>query len=70
MLVIKAQQFRTQEANRRDALERLVMIINESAYVAPTRRPTKPTRASQRRRIEAKKRKGENKSLRGKVDLD
>ncbi len=70
VLVIKAQQFRTQEANRRDALERLVMIINESAYVAPTRRPTKPTRASQRRRIEAKKRKGENKSLRGKVDLD
>ena len=70
ILIIKAQQFRTQEANRRDALERLVQIINESGYVAPTRKATRPTRASQRRRIEAKKRRGENKSLRRKVNYD
>ncbi|MBT0588053.1 alternative ribosome rescue aminoacyl-tRNA hydrolase ArfB [Alteromonas oceanisediminis] len=70
VLVIKAQQHRTQEANKRDALERLVTIINEAAYIPPTRKPTRPTRASQRRRIEAKKRTGLNKSLRGKVDLD
>lgn len=70
VLIIKAQQFRTQEANRRDALERLIQIINESGYVAPTRRATKPTRASQRRRMDAKKRRGENKTLRGKVNID
>ena len=70
VLVIKAQQFRTQEANRRDALERLTEIILKATYVAPTRRPTKPTRASQKRRVDAKKRTGYNKSLRGKVKFD
>ena len=70
VLVIKAQQFRTQEANRRDALERLTEIILKATYVAPTRRPTKPTRASQKRRVDAKKRAGYNKSLRGKVKFD
>ena len=70
VLVIKAQQFRTQEANRRDALERLTEIILKATYVAPTRRPTKPTRASQKRRVDAKKRTGYNKSLRGKIKFD
>ena len=70
ILVIKAQQFRTQEANRRDALERLIQIISEAGYVAPVRRPTKPTRASQRRRMDTKKRRGENKILRGKIIID
>ena len=70
VLVIKAQQFRTQEANRRDALERLTEFILKATYVAPTRRPTKPTRASQKRRVDAKKRTGYNKSLRGKVKFD
>ena len=70
ILVIKAQQYRTQEANRRDAIERLVAIIQKATYVAPTRRPTKPTRASQKRRVDAKKRTGYNKSLRGKVKVD
>lgn len=70
ILVIKAQQYRTQEANRRDAIERLVAIIQKATYVAPTRRPTKPTRASQKRRVDAKKRTGYNKSLRGRVNLD
>ncbi|MDM7859871.1 alternative ribosome rescue aminoacyl-tRNA hydrolase ArfB [Alteromonas sp. ASW11-36] len=70
VLVIKAQQFRTQEANRKDALERLAAVINAAAFVPPPRRPTKPSRAAQKRRVDAKKRNGFNKSLRGKVDFD
>ena len=70
VLVIKAQQFRTQEQNRRNGIERLVEIINSASYVAPTRKATRPTRTSQKRRVDAKKRRGLNKSLRGKVSFD
>ncbi|WP_100641865.1 alternative ribosome rescue aminoacyl-tRNA hydrolase ArfB [Alteromonas facilis] len=69
VLVLKAQRFRTQEANKKDAIERLVTIIQQAAYVAPTRKATKPTKASQKRRVDAKKRNGMNKQLRGKVNL-
>ncbi|WP_100658430.1 alternative ribosome rescue aminoacyl-tRNA hydrolase ArfB [Alteromonas flava] len=69
VLIIKAQRQRTQEANRKDALARLVEIIQHAAYVPTPRKPTKPTRASQKRRMDAKKRHGLNKQLRGKVDL-
>lgn len=70
VLVIKAQQFRTQEQNRRNGIERLVEIINSASYVAPTRKATRPTLASQKRRVDAKKRRGLNKTLRGKVSFD
>jgi ribosome-associated protein len=67
VIIIKAQQFRTQEQNREDALERLKQLILLATVVQKTRKPTKPTRASQKRRVDAKKRKAQTKSLRGKV---
>lgn len=67
VIVIKAQSFRTQEQNREDALNRLKELIISAMVVTKKRRPTKPTKASQRRRVEAKKRNGANKALRGKI---
>ncbi|MCC4818657.1 peptidyl-tRNA hydrolase [Vibrio lentus] len=67
VIIIKAQAYRTQEQNREDALERLKQLIISSAVVQKTRRPTRPTRNSQKRRVDAKKRKAQTKSLRGKV---
>ncbi|MCB1723012.1 MAG: aminoacyl-tRNA hydrolase [Chromatiaceae bacterium] len=68
VLVIKAQRFRTQEKNRQDALERLTELVTQASRVRKKRRPTKPTRASQQRRLDSKTRHGSNKRLRGKVD--
>lgn len=67
VIIIKAQQFRTQEQNREDALERLKLLIQSVAIAQKARRATKPTRNSQIRRVDAKKRKGATKSLRGRV---
>ena len=67
IIVLKAQQHRTQEQNRQDALERLLVLIREAGVVQPRRVATKPTRGSQRRRVESKTRRGEIKALR-KVD--
>ncbi|MGR5094767.1 alternative ribosome rescue aminoacyl-tRNA hydrolase ArfB [Vibrio maritimus] len=67
IIIIKAQQFRTQEQNREDALERLKQIILSATVVQKARRATKPTRASQKRRVDNKKRKSQTKALRGKV---
>lgn len=67
VLVIKAQQFRTQEQNREDAIERLREFILENTKVIKARVPTKPSRAARRRRLESKKQRGEIKSLRGRV---
>jgi ribosome-associated protein len=66
-LVIKAQQHRSQEMNRAEALERLHAIVEGAAHVPKIRRPTKPTRASKKRRIEGKIRRGRVKALRGRV---
>lgn len=66
VIIIKAQQFRTQEQNREDALERLKQIILSATVVQKARRATKPTRASQKRRVDNKKRKSQTKALRGK----
>ena len=57
VLVIMAQRHRTQEANRRDALDRLVELVRRAAEPPRPRRPTKPTGASRRRRLEAKTRR-------------
>jgi len=65
VIVITAQRFRTQNANRRDALERLVRLISEAAKLPLPRKPTKPTYASRRRRLETKKLRGAVKKLRG-----
>ena len=69
IIVIKAQQFRTQEQNREDALNRLVNLIRSAVKVEKKRRPTKPTRSSQRKRLDKKKQRGGVKSLRGKVKV-
>ena len=68
ILVIKAQSHRTQEKNKQDALERLDAILTEAALIQKARRPTKPTRNSQKRRVESKKKSGQQKVLRRKID--
>ncbi|MEW5729733.1 MAG: alternative ribosome rescue aminoacyl-tRNA hydrolase ArfB [Pseudomonadota bacterium] len=69
VLVITAQRFRTQDQNRQDALERLLELIREAAKPPPpVRRPTKPTKGSQQRRLEGKAKRSVVKSLRGRVD--
>jgi len=67
VIVLKAQQHRTQEKNKDDALNRLAELIRSVAQVPKTRRKTKPTKGSQKRRMESKKIRGKTKALRGKV---
>jgi ribosome-associated protein len=64
VLVIIAQNHRTQERNRADAQERLIAMIQEAAVAPVPRRPTKPTRASKQRRLESKKHRSSVKHLR------
>jgi len=64
VLVITAQNHRTQERNRADALDRLVELIRAAAVRPVPRRPTNPTKASRRRRVDDKKRRGSIKALR------
>lgn len=68
VVIIKAQQHRTQERNRHDAIERLHQLVAAAAARPKLRRATRPTRGSKRRRLESKKRRGEIKSLRGRID--
>ena len=67
VLVLKAQRYRSQERNREDALARLQAIVDAAAVEPVVRRPTKPTRSSQRRRVESKVKRGEVKATRRKV---
>ena len=67
VVVIKAQQHRSQEMNRAEALKRLQALVDGAAHVPRLRRPTKPTRSSKRKRLEIKVRRGRIKQLRGKV---
>lgn len=67
VLIIKAQQHRTQEKNRQDAVERLVELIKSVGKVTKVRRATKPTKASKTRRLDSKTKRGNIKSLRNKV---
>lgn len=67
VLVLKAQQYRTQEANKKDAIKRLHEIVNAANQVKPTRYATRPTRASQKRRVDSKSLRGQIKRLRGKI---
>ena len=68
IVIIKAQQFRTQEKNREDALCRLKELICSATVVQKKRRPTKPTRASKKKRMDKKSKRGQVKSLRGRID--
>jgi ribosome-associated protein len=65
VLVITAQRHRTQERNREDARERLIELIRRAAVPPVPRRPTKPTHASRKRRLESKQRRSTIKRLRG-----
>ncbi|MDM0113139.1 alternative ribosome rescue aminoacyl-tRNA hydrolase ArfB [Variovorax sp. J22R133] len=67
VLVLKAQQFRTQEMNRADALARLQAVVDSVAVAPRVRRATKPTKASRRRRLEGKSQRSEIKSQRARV---
>ena len=67
VIIIKAQQFRTQEKNRDDALQRLHEIITNVTAVQKARKPTKPTKGSRERRLDNKIQRGRTKVLRGKV---
>lgn len=65
VLIITAQQFRTQERNRADARERLAALVAEAAVPPKPRRATRPTLASKKRRLESKAQRGAVKRLRG-----
>lgn len=67
VLVIKAQQHRSQELNRQDALARLQELVDSVASAPRVRRPTKPTRGSKEKRLQGKAKRGAVKALRGKV---
>ncbi len=67
VLILKAQQHRTQDMNRLDAFARLHELVNSVAVPPRVRKATKPTYASQRRRIEGKAQRGETKKGRAKV---
>ena len=67
ILILKAQQYRTQEANKKDAIKRLHEIVNAANQVKPTRYATKPSYGSKQRRLEGKTIRGQVKQLRGKI---
>ena len=67
VFVIKAQRHRSQDLNRRDAFERLNVLVAAAAEVPVVRRPTRPTRASKERRLEGKSQRSQVKAGRGKV---
>ena len=68
IIIIKAQRFRSQEKNRGDALDRLSALIRAASVTRQRRKPTKPTRSSQRKRVDSKTKRGQLKSRRGRVD--
>ena len=67
IVVIKAQQHRSQDQNRHDAVERLHALVRQAAARPKLRRPTRPTRGSKQRRLESKKRRSAIKALRREV---
>lgn len=67
VIVLKAQQSRSQEQNKEDALRRLQELVDSIAILPAPRRPTRPTRSSQRKRLDGKSSRGLQKQLRGKV---
>ena len=70
VLVLKAQQYRTQEANKKDAIARLHEIVSAANQVKPTRYATRPSYGSKQRRLESKTQRGQIKQMRGKIASD
>jgi ribosome-associated protein len=67
VVVIKAQRHRSLDQNRDDALARLQALVDKAAKAPRVRKPTRPTRSSQRRRVDSKVRRGQTKAARAKV---
>ncbi len=67
VVIIKAQEYRNQEQNRNEALRRLKALLQSVAVLPKKRIATRPTRSAQKKRLESKTRRGETKSLRGRV---
>jgi ribosome-associated protein len=67
VVIVKGQRYRSQDKNREDALARLQELVDAAAVVPRARRATKPTRGSQRRRVDSKVRRGQVKATRGRV---
>jgi ribosome-associated protein len=70
VLILKAQQYRTQEANKKDAIARLHEIVNAANLVKPTRYATKPSYGAKQRRLDTKTIRKQVKQLRGKIAGD
>ena len=68
IVVIKAQRFRSLEKNRIEAMERLHELIEQATAVQKPRRATKPSSSAKAKRVDSKTKRGQTKSLRGKVD--
>lgn len=69
VVIIKAQRFRSQEKNREDALNRLRELVCAAGATRKMRKPTRPTRSSQRKRVDSKTKRGQLKSQRGRVQI-
>jgi ribosome-associated protein len=69
VMVLRAQNHRTQEQNKRDAIKRLAVVIKQSTYEKTVRKPTRPSRSSQRKRMDSKTKSGQQKQLRKKIDM-
>jgi ribosome-associated protein len=67
IVIIKAQRYRSQDRNREDAIARLQQLVDAAASEPAPRRPTRPTRASQRRRVDSKVKRGQIKAARQKI---
>jgi len=70
VVVIKAQRHRTQERNLADAIERLQALVDAASHAPRVRKPTRPTKGSQRRRVDTKVKRGQLKAARGKLHGD
>jgi ribosome-associated protein len=69
IIIIKAQRFRSQEKNRADALDRLRALVKTAGLKRKKRRPTKPSRNSQKRRMDSKTKRGQLKTHRSRVEV-
>jgi ribosome-associated protein len=68
VVIVKGQRYRSQDKNREDALARLQELVDVAAAVPRIRKATRPTRGSQRRRVDSKVKRGQVKATRGRVD--
>ena len=69
IIILKAQRFRSQEKNREDALDRLCELLKAAGVTRKRRKPTKPTRSSQKKRVDSKTKRGQLKSQRARVEV-